>query len=82
MLAVVAAEGVTAGNPLKVIVGPFVVVELKLDTERLIRAVPLDPRFATVWMGVMKEEEVQFAVELTSAVFATPVPIFRIVPLE
>jgi hypothetical protein len=48
MLAVVAAEGMSAGNPLKGIVGPFVIVEFELDTERLMRAVPLDPRLATV----------------------------------
>ena len=49
MLEVVEADGVVAGNPLKEILGPFNVVELfRLLAERLMSAVPLDPRLATV----------------------------------
>ena len=83
MLDAVADDGVVAGNPLKEIVGPLVVVTLfRLFTERLVMADEDDPRLATVWMGTMNEEEVQAVVELTSAVFVTPVLMFLIVPLE
>jgi hypothetical protein len=49
MLDMVVAEGVVAGKPLKGIVGPLTVVTLfRLFTETLIKAVPIEPRLATV----------------------------------
>ena len=78
----VAAEGVVAGNPLKGMFGPVIVAELTTFEYRVINDEPFDPRVATVWMGVINEDDVQELVELTSAVFVTPDEIFIIVPWE